>query len=456
MRDIEQYIAGVWTPGAGTDRFTVLGPADGMQVSRAPQATPGDVDAAVKAAHAAQPGWARTAPAGRSGAIRRAAVAVDAAADRLAAVMHAETGQPVGVARDLVAGGAGALRQYAELGRLHGGRALAGDPGAIDLMVPAPRGVVAVITPWSDPIVVSCGLLGAALVTGNTVVYKPSERAPATGWELTRILAAELPDAVLSLVTGDGRAGAALAAADVDVIAHVGSIAAGRSIAAAAAATGAKVLLHNGGSDALIVDADVDPVWAAQQAALGAFADSGQASAAVERIYVVRAVAERFLDALLEAAGAWAERLGPLVDVRHRAQVHARVTAAVEAGATLLCGGRIPAGAGAHYPPTVLTGCADEMAVVAEGTVGPVAAVVVVGGFDEALERASCSMYGLTATVLTGSMSRAQAAWQGLSAGTININAVFGGAPDPRRGPDLLDEFTVTKVVHLEAPPGGW
>src|SRR6185369_14804721 len=98
---------------------------------------------------------------------------------------------------------------------------------AVDLMAYGPRGVVAVITPWNDPVAVSCGLLGAALVTGNTVVYKPSERTPATGWQLARLLAPHFPDGAVNLVNGDGSVGAALAAAPVDVVAQVGSTATG-------------------------------------------------------------------------------------------------------------------------------------------------------------------------------------------------------------------------------------
>src|SRR5690606_16350895 len=116
-----------------------------------------------------------------------------------------------------------------------------------------------------------------ALVTGNTVVFKPSERTPHTGLELARLLAAELPTGVLEVVVGDGEAGAALAGSpDVDVVAHVGSTATGRSIAAAAATTGAKVLLENGGNDPMLVDDGVDPEWAAEQAAMGCFANAGQ------------------------------------------------------------------------------------------------------------------------------------------------------------------------------------
>ena len=127
-------------------------------------------------------------------------------------------------------------------------------------MVPQPRGVVAVITPWNDPVAVAAGLLGAALVTGNTVVHKPSERCPQTGRRFAELLAARLPDGVLEIVDGDGTVGEHLAAAElVDVVAHVGSSATGREIARVCAERGAKALLENGGNDALIVDADVDP-----------------------------------------------------------------------------------------------------------------------------------------------------------------------------------------------------
>jgi succinate-semialdehyde dehydrogenase/glutarate-semialdehyde dehydrogenase len=467
MHEVEQLIGGAWAPAAG-ETFEVVSPVDGTAVSRVPVATEADVTAAVKAARDAAPAWARTAPAARAAAVHAAANALEAAADDLAGLMRAEMGKPVADARGSIDAGIGTLRQYAELGPVHRGRALAGDDAAIDLMAYQPRGVVAAITPWNDPVAVSCGIIGAALVTGNTVVYKPSERTPAVGWALTKALAPHVPDGVLSLLTGAGSVGAALSAADVDVVAHVGSTATGRAIAATCARTGAKALLENGGSDPLIVDAGVDPAWAAEQAALGAFANSGQICVAVERVYVHRSVAEPFLAALAEQADAWARQIGPLVDVRHREAVHAQVTAAVGAGARVLRGGELPDSPGAWYPPTVLADCTDDMAVLAEETFGPVAPVVVVDSFEEALARAANSPYGLAATVLTPSMSNAQRAWRDLPAGTVKVNAVFGGAPGgaahPRRasgqgfgyGPELLDELTVTKAVHVEAPPGGW
>jgi acyl-CoA reductase-like NAD-dependent aldehyde dehydrogenase len=468
MFEVTQLIAGTWGSGRPGYELTVVNPFDGRPVTVVAPSSDDDVAAAVEAARAATSGWARTGAGDRGAALHAAASAVESAADDLAETMSAEMGKPVGEARDSIMAGVGTLRQYAELGPVHRGRSLAGDAGAVDLMAFGPRGVVAVITPWNDPVAVSCGLLGAALVTGNTVIYKPSERTPATGWRLAELLAPRFPSGVLNLVNGDGSVGAALAAAPVDVVAQVGSNATGRSIAAACARTGAKALLENGGNDPLIVDAGVDPLWAAGQAALGAFANAGQICVAVERIYVHRTVAEPFLDALAAEADTWAPRIGPLVDRRLRDAVDDQVQQAIKEGATALRGGTVPPGPGAFYPPTVLAGCTDQMAVVREETFGPVAAVMAVDSFDEALRRAADSEYGLAATVLTGSMSNAQRAWRDLTVGTVKINAVFGGAPGgaahPRRGsgqgfgygPELLDEMTATKAVHLEAPPAGW
>lgn len=474
MYEVRQLIGGEWTADGGAGHLNVLNPADGLPVTRFPVASPAQVAEAVKAARDVAEVWGRTHAAERGAALHRVADAVEAATDELAEAQRAEMGRPLPGARDAVAAAVATLRQYAELGPVHRGRSLSGDVEAIDLMVPQPRGVVAAITPWNDPVGVSCGLLGAALATGNTVVYKPSERTPATGWLLARLFAEHVPNRVLSLVTGDGAVGATLAAQEVDVVAHVGSTATGRSIAAACALTGAKTLLENGGSDPLIVDAGVDPDWAAEQAALGAFANSGQLCTSVERIYVHRSVAEAFLDCLVrrcrelrvEPGHDGPVPWGPLVDVRHRKQVHAKVEAAVADGARVLCGGEVPEGPGAFYPPTVLADCTDDMAVMREETFGPVAPVMVVESFDEALSRAAQSPYGLAATVLTASMTNAQRAWRELPVGTVKVNDVFGGAPGgaahPRRGsgqgigygPELLDELTVTKVVHI-GPPGG-
>ncbi|MEV4313900.1 aldehyde dehydrogenase family protein [Actinocrispum sp. NPDC049592] len=444
------------------ESLEILSPVTGDLVGWLPMATPGEaVDVLARAREAARD-WARTPAAARAGQVRAAAADLRDRAHELAVVNEAETGRPCAEAQEGILAGAGTLEQYAELGPVHRGRSLLGDWTAADLMVPEPRGVVVALTPWNDPVAVACGLLGAALVTGNVVVHKPSERAPHTGLLLGEILGAHLPADILTTLVGDGQVGAALVGSEhVGVVAHVGSCATGRAIAGSVR-PGVKVLLENGGNDPLLIDSDVDPEWAAAQAATGAFANSGQICTSVERIYVHQDIAFDFLDALTVQAEQ--TTLAPLVDRRHREHVHAHVEDALDRGATVATGGAIPSGPGAYYPATVLTGCSAEMKVMTEETFGPVAPVTVVSSFDEGLAMASTGDYGLAASVLTASMRHAQEAWRELPVGTVKINAVFGGAPggaaQPRGasgtgfgyGPELLDEFTTTKVVHIGLP----
>lgn len=444
-----------------SNTISVHDPRTGDLVSEVTGADASTCSDAVKRARDAFRDWSRTPAAERAQAIHKAAEAVRAAADELAELNESETGKVRADAHGGVEAGVGTLIQYAELGPLHGGRTLQGGWAATDLMVYEPRGVVAVLTPWNDPVAVAAGLLGAALVVGNTVVHKPSERCPRTGRRFAELLAEQLPPGVLEIVDGEGTVGAALtSAAEVDVVAHVGSSATGREIAKACADRGAKAVLENGGNDALIVDAGVDPGWAAGQAALGAFANAGQICVSVERIFVVEEVADAFETALVTEAREWIERIGPLVDDRLRDTVHEQVTEAVESGARLLLGGEPAPGPGTFYPPTVLADCTTQMRIFRDETFGPVAPIRVVPDFATALAEAADDEYGLAATVLTPSIAHAQEAWRTLPVGTVKINSVFGGAPggsaEPRRasgmglgyGPGLLDEMTALKVVH--------
>ncbi|MCT2583489.1 aldehyde dehydrogenase [Actinophytocola sp. S1-96] len=448
-----------------TQTIDITDPATGDPVGRFTPATPSQADSAVATARAALVDWRRTPAAERGAALRSAAAALRAGTPELAEIHQRETGRPRDEAVEAIGAGVSTLEQYAELGPVHRGHSLHGAWSATDLMIPEPRGVVVALTPWNDPVAVACGLLGAALVTGNTVVHKPSERCPHTGRRLGELLAESFPDGVLTTLTGAGETGAHLAGHhDVDVVAHVGGVATGRKIAEATARTGAKTLLENGGNDPLLVDGDVDPRWAAEQAALGAFANAGQVCVSVERIYVHQRIATPFLDALAAAAERWSHRLPPLVDRAHRDAVHEHVRQAVDAGAEPLAGGLVPDGPGAWYPATVLSGCTHEMPVLTEETFGPVAPVAVVRDFDEGLVAAASGRYGLAATVLTSDLAHAHEAYRALPVGTVKVNDVFGGAPggaaQPRGasgtgfgyGPELLDELTTTKVVHLTAP----
>jgi acyl-CoA reductase-like NAD-dependent aldehyde dehydrogenase len=275
---------------------------------------------------------------------------------------------------------------------------------------------------------------------------------------------------VLVGVDGDAATGEALLVEPgIAVYAHVGSTATGDLLAQAALGTRAYVIRENGGNDALVVDADVDPTWAAGQAALGAFANTGQICTSVERVYVHEDVADEFVAALVAEASsrnaADPDTFGPLVDDRMRRMVQQHVDDAVAKGARILVGGAVPDGPGSAYPATVLVDCTPDMLVMTEETFGPIAPVQVVANFDEGLRLAADDRYGLAATVLTNDTEHALRAGDELPVGTVKVNAVFGGAPggsaQPRGasgagfgyGPHLLDEMTTTTVVHLEAAP---
>lgn len=450
------------------DMLTILNPRTGETIGRLAAAGTEDVARAMAAVRTAQPGWGATAPAERGKLLRAAAAALAAAAAELAELNAQETGRPVAEALAGIAAGVSALEQYAELGPVHRGHSLRGNVLAADYTIAEPRGVAVLLTPWNDPVAVACGLIGAALVTGNTAIHKPSERCPHLGGRLGEVLSPVFPPDVLLTLTGGAGIGDLLTQqSDVDMFAHVGSSETGARIARAAVLTGAHVIRENGGNDPLLVDEDVDPTWAAEQAAIGAFSNAGQICTSVERIYVHRAIAERFCKALVEQARErnLDNRLAPLVDTRMRDSVHRHVAGALVLGARAAEGGAVPDGPGAFYPATVLLDCTDAMDVMVEETFGPVAPVCVVDSFEEGLRRAAAGRYGLAASVLTGSIAHAQQAVAALPVGTVKVNEVFGGAPggsaEPRGqsghgfgyGPELLDEFTRVKVVHVAVPP---
>jgi acyl-CoA reductase-like NAD-dependent aldehyde dehydrogenase len=468
------FVDGRWTPSLSDETIDVLDPASGERLETIPAGSADEADAAVSAARKSSREWARTAAGDRAARLKEAARIVRDHADELAEAQTAENGKPLGMSRGDIDAAAGTMEQFAELGPLHRGRSLAGGWEATDLMVHEPFGVAACIVPWNDPLGIAAQMIAATLVVGNTVVLKPSEKTPLSALRLVELLAEHevFPPGVLNLLLGDERAGWPLVEhPDVDLVLHTGSIATGRKIAKRCGAQMKKAVLELGGKDPLVVDAGVDPEWAAAQAAAGAFANCGQICTAVERIYVHAQVAPAFAEALVREAEAMrtgdprdnATRMGPMVDARQRDLVHRHVTEAVSAGARLLTGGLVPEGPGFFYPATVLTDVTDDMAVMREETFGPVAPIRVVHTFDEALEAANGTEYGLAATVLTPSQENAQRAWRELRAGTVKVNAAWGGAPggsaQPQKssglgygyGPELLDEVTTTKVVHLSA-----
>lgn len=451
-------------------RLTVTDPATGGVIADCPVLTTAEAPALVARARRAQREWARAHPADRGAALREAAGRIAAQADRIVDLAVREGGRPHREARAGLDAAIGAFLQAAELGPLHGGRTLCGAHDALDLTIREPRGVVAVICPWNDPLAIAANGLAAGLATGNAVVVKPSEHTPLA--TAAMVAAAGLPGDVAQVAQGAGETGRCLVDL-ADAVVFTGSVAAGRDVATRCGGRLRPAVLELGGKDPLIVDAGTDPGWAADMAAAGAFANAGQVCTSVERIYVHRDVADAFTAALVDRARGMvvgdpfddATTMGPMAHRAQRDIVTAQLRDAVAAGARVLCGGRAVPGDGAYHEATVVADADDRMPLMRDETFGPVAAIRVVRDFDEALVRAAASPYGLAATVLTGDMRHANRAVRELPVGTVKVNAVWGGAPggsaEPRGisgmglgyGPGLLDALTAPKVAHVTPPP---
>ncbi|MEV0830255.1 aldehyde dehydrogenase family protein [Nonomuraea rubra] len=431
MKTLQNLIGGAWQDARGAGFHDVVNPATEEAVARCPSGSPEDVRLAVDAAVAAQPSWAALPVADRVARLTRWADTVAAHAGELAEAECREMGKPVALGTAFIGGAAQAFKAaVAEALDYPFEETIAGPDGGSTTIVRNPLGATAVIVPWNFPVPMTLGALGPLLAAGNTVVLKPSERSPLSAVRLLELM--DLPPGVVNLVLGDSRAGAPLTADErIGLVHFTGSVEAGRKVGARSGGLLHRSILELGGKDPVIVDAGVDPVATAAAVAFGAFANTGQICTSMERIYVHQDVAEPFVAALVEAAGAYpaGDVLGPLVDRRQRDVVVRHVTDAVERGAAVRAGGVVPEGPGFYYPATVLTGVDESMLVMTEETFGPVAPVAVVSSFEEGLERAGASRYGLAATVYTTDPAHAAAARR-IPAGVVWVNQWQGGGPE--------------------------
>lgn len=442
----------------------VIDPSTGMATGDFPVADSDVVDRAVRAAAAAAPGWWALGWEERGRLLLEAADRIAAAASDLAALESREMGKPVAMAREDIEGSIEVVRDSARAAESF----FTADRAAGGLRR-HPYGVAALITPWNYPICQVTDFLGSILAAGNTVVVKPSEKAPLAVAALGPLLEC-LPPGVVSIVLGDGTAGAALVEHPLVGLVHfTGSVATGRKVGASAGARLVPCFLELGGKDALVVDRDVDVTAAAEIAAEGGWVNTGQLCTSVERVYVHTDVAEEFLFELTRRAADWRvgagsdpeSRMGPLVDAAQRDHVHRQVSQARLAGADVIVGGEPLPGPGFFYPPTVVVGAPDDSSLMTEETFGPVIAVRVVESFEEGVRLANTGAYGLTAAALTNDPDHIEIA-AGLDAGAVTINGGGDGPQDApfepardsglgrvRFGPGALDSFTRPYVVSI-------
>lgn len=421
-------------------------------------------EAVLRTARQAWIEWRRSPQADRAAALREMAAAVDDAAEDLAELNVQDTGRLFADSLVGIRAGAEALRRYAELSLLRSGPSLVGVVSGLDFTVFEPYGVVLGLTSWDDPVGTACAVAAASLGAGNVAVLKPSERCLLVARRLAEVFESVTPPGVLSTVLGDAELGEALVRdRHVDAVVHVGGTDIAEDLAEAAYRTGARLVRIPSGSGAVIVDRGVDVEWAASCVAESAFQHAGQLRWSAGRVFVMDDVEEPFLGALAEEAAAWADpqRVGPLVDEEARGNVHQSVAVSIDRGAIAVVGASIPPGPGSYYPPTVLGACSPLMPVMREDVHGPVAAVMGVHSFEEALAEAAEPPSAPTATVLTRDIGHAQLAAAELPVAALTINGIPAGSDAPSVpqggmpagfGPALLDELSRPKAVHLEPP----
>lgn len=415
-------------------------PATGDEIGRAPLSSPEEVKQAVARARAAQPAWANLSFRERGRVILKARKLMLDARDEIALLVSRETGKPIAEALSMeivptldtmhyfARASEGLLRaQKIDIGQY-------GLMGRSSRLVFKPLGVIGIISPWNFPLATPADEVVMALMAGNAVVLKPSELTPLIAMKIGEIFdRAGLPKGLLKIVTGDGSTGGALIDARIDKIMFTGSVATGKRVAEAAAKYLTPVVLELGGKDPMIVLEDADIENAARGAVWGAFANSGQACASVERCYVQESVAQKFLNlvvhetrALKQGVGtAEAVDVGAMTNERQRAIVEEHVSDAVQRGATVLTGGRRGAKVeGYFYEPTVLTDVDHGMMIMRDETFGPVLPVMTFKTDDEAIELANDSVFGLTASVWTKNIARGRRLAERIEAGTVMVNEV--------------------------------
>ncbi|WP_289016908.1 NAD-dependent succinate-semialdehyde dehydrogenase [Aeromicrobium sp. REDSEA-S32_B7] len=468
------FIGGSWRDASGGATFAVENPADGSTLVEVANGTVEDGKAAIDAAVAAQPDWAKVPPRDRGEILRSAFETVVDRADELATIMTLEMGKPLSESQAEITYGAEFLRWFSEEAVRVSGRYSVAPNGATRLLtLKQPVGPCLMITPWNFPLAMGTRKIAPAIAAGCTMVVKPAGLTPLTMLWLAKVLEESgVPEGVLNVVTTKST-GEVMEPIIRDPrlrkLTFTGSTEVGRSLVEQSAEGLLRVSMELGGNAPFLVFADADVDAAVEGAMLAKMRNIGEACTAANRFIVHADVAEEFSSKLAEKMGALKigpgleddVKVGPLVEEKQRGKVAELVDDAVEKGATVVTGGQVPDGPGWFYPPTVLTDVPLSAKVSTEEIFGPVAPIFTFTDDDDAIRMANDTEYGLVAYAFTTDYARAVKVYEGLETGMVGMNqgivsnpaAPFGGVKASgfgrEGGAEGIEEYLETKYVGL-------
>ena len=472
---VKLIIAGELRDASDGGTTEIRNPATGELVDRVAAATQQDIDNAIDAAESAFKKWSAVPPPHRAEILYKASRLLNEREKDLARRLTQEQGKPLREAVLEIRRFAHTLEHYAGLAKtIRGGYVPALDDRRYGMIIKKPIGVCGAIVPWNFPVSLSGNKIGPALVTGNTVVVKPAGTTPLTCVQAVQILnEAGLPSGVLNIVPGPaGIVGETLLKdARVRKIGFTGATSTGKHVMEVAAQNVKRVTLELGGSDPMIVCDDADLDQAVSAASVGRFFNCGQACLAVKRLYLFEKIYDSFVSKLIGKVeklrvGNGLEQgviVGPLHTAAQRDEVEAQVTDAVKRGARVLAGGKRPAGdgfaKGHFYLPTLLADVDENSRAIQEEVFGPALPIIRVKDFDEAIDKANDSIYGLGSSIWTRDLDKATQAAERLEAGYTWVNSPqiifdelpFGGVKQSglgkEHGEEALDYYMETKSV---------
>ncbi len=458
------------------DRLVTINPATGDMLAELPVAGPAEVEAAVRAARAAQRDWAALAGAERARILRRAAGILRERNDALAELETRDTGKPIQETRAVdVISGAECLEYFAALAQSAAGEHIDLGPQAFGYTRREPLGVTVGIGAWNYPLQIACWKSAPALAFGNAMIFKPASLTPLRAPKLEAIyLEAGLPPGIFQVIQGRSETGRLLTRHPaIRKVSLTGSVGTGKAVMNDASGTIKAVTLELGGKSPILVFEDAKLDQAVSGALLGNFYSAGEVCSNGTRVFVHRSIRAEFLRRLAERVEAMrigdpmdpATQVGSLISEQHMQMVLGYIERGRKEGAQVVVGGNRRTGGalarGFFVEPTVFDGCRDDMGIVQEEIFGPVMSVLEFANEDEVVARANATEFGLSAGVFTNVLNRAHRVIAHLEAGTCWINHYnvtpielpFGGVKlsglGRENGRAAMEHYTQLKSVYV-------